>query len=221
MASVLKEIVFLLWKEIQLEWKQKYAIGGLLLYVLSMVLVVHLAFLGSLEPVIWNILFWLVVLFAAVNSIAKSFALESTGNTTYLYHLAGPFAIFTAKALYNIVLLFTISLLALLFFIVLGEVEIPRMGDFIGVLALGCTAFSINLTLISSIAAKSENKTSLLAALSFPLVIPILLSLIKATRLVLLPATTGDLSEYVYFLAGISILLALVSYILFPIVWRS
>ena len=67
-----KEISFLFRKEMMLEWRQKYALGGILLYVTSTVFVVFLSFVKVL-PDVWNALFWIISLFASVNAVAKSF----------------------------------------------------------------------------------------------------------------------------------------------------
>jgi heme exporter protein B len=67
-------------KEVVLEWRSKYAFNGVLLYVVSTVFVCYIAF--NLTPgfdksegykVVWNVLFWIIILFASVNAIAKSF----------------------------------------------------------------------------------------------------------------------------------------------------
>ncbi|MEL7531400.1 MAG: hypothetical protein AAFN10_08845, partial [Bacteroidota bacterium] len=68
-----RELRVLLRKELMLEWKQKYAFNGLLLYVLSMSIVIALVFRDELNPSNWNLLLWLMLLFAAINAVAKSF----------------------------------------------------------------------------------------------------------------------------------------------------
>ena len=97
--QIVQEILFLLRKELLLEWRQKYAIGGILLYVVSTVFIVFLATL-VIAPPIWNILFWIIVLFASVNAIVKSFVQENSNRQIYYYQLADPIAIIVSKMLY-------------------------------------------------------------------------------------------------------------------------
>lgn len=109
--TIIKEIAFLVRKEVLLELRQKYAISGILLYVLSTVFVVYASF-KSIAPNVWNTLFWIIVLFASVNAIAKSFVQENSNRQLYYYTLANPTAIIISKVIYNSALLLFLSLLS-------------------------------------------------------------------------------------------------------------
>src|ERR1700679_1330833 len=100
---------FLLKKEVLLEWRSKYAFNGVLLYVVSTVFICYISF--HLTPgfehsggykVVWNVLFWIIILFASVNAIAKSFMQESKGRQLYYYSIASPQDIILSKTFYNI-----------------------------------------------------------------------------------------------------------------------
>ncbi|GAB4412105.1 MAG: heme exporter protein CcmB [Bacteroidia bacterium] len=208
-------------KELLLEWKQKYALNGLLLYVASMVTVVALAAGGELTPPVWNILYWVLVLFAAINAIAKSFAAEREGHLIYLYTLARPAAIILAKLIYNTLLLFAVAGLTLLLFVLLSGMSILRPGLMLGLLALGACTLSATLTLLSAMAAKAENRSTLLAVLSFPLLVPTLLMLLKLSGAGLIPDAAPPAAQNLIFLAAMAVVLTAVSVILFPFVWRD
>src|SRR5678810_906541 len=81
------EITQLLRKELMLEWKQKYAFNGLLMYVVATVFICYLSFRQVVDPITWNALFWIILLFASVNGAAKSFMQESRGRQLYHYTL--------------------------------------------------------------------------------------------------------------------------------------
>lgn len=90
---LLKEIRALLYKEFLVEWRLRYAINGMLLYVVSTIFVCYMSFklkAGEISPTTWNALLWIVLLFAAVNSISKSFVQEKEGRTYFYYTLASP-----------------------------------------------------------------------------------------------------------------------------------
>ena len=70
-------MIALLKKELLLEWKQKYAIYGLLLYSLSMVFVISIGLQNTLPPQAWNVVYWVILLFVSVNAIAKSFKFKN------------------------------------------------------------------------------------------------------------------------------------------------
>ena len=66
-------------KEWKVEWRNRYALNGLLLYLISTIFICYMSFnvkVNQLNPLTWNALFWIIMLFAAVNAIAKSFMHE-------------------------------------------------------------------------------------------------------------------------------------------------
>ncbi len=221
MNQLLQEIGALLYKELLIEWKQKYALNGLILYVLSMVVVIALALSGKLNPVTWNILFWIIMLFVSINAVAKSFMSERPGSLLYLYGTSGPVAIILAKIIYNTALLVLVGVVSLLSFSFLGETAIANWPLMLGILTAGSAALATNLTLVSAIASKAENRTTLLAVLSFPLIVPILLVLIDLSENAIQGLDIGLEARSFYLLGGIVLVLTAVSVILFPFVWRD
>ena len=222
---MLGEIFALIKKELLLEWKQKYAFNGLLLYVLSMVVVIALAFRGDMEPLTWNIIYWIILLFVAINAVAKSFISARPGQLLYLYGIASPTAIIISKMVYNLLLLAITAYLSLFAYAFLTQVQIVHWGQLILITGLGCAALSANLTLVTAISARAENRNTLLAVLGFPLIIPILLLLIRLSRF----AIEGDVAgtemrssyDQLAMLGGLTVVLAIISIILFPFVWRE
>lgn len=219
--TLLEEIWALMQKELSLEWKQKYAFNGLVLYVLSMVVVISLGFADGINMQVWNVVYWLIVLFAAINAVAKSFMSETPGQMLYLYTLAGPTAIIISKMLYNFLMLSMVSLLALVGFSLFSASHIENMGLFVGIVLLGSAAFSANLTLVTAIAARAENRTTLLAVLSFPLIVPILLALIKATLYAVQGLDANFSFKSLWLIAGMTLGFSVASVILFPYLWRE
>jgi len=220
-----REIKSLIIKELQLEWKQKYAINGLLLYVLCMVIVIAMAFLKGGESILdaqtWNVMFWLIMLFASINAVAKSFMGESEGQLMYMYGLANPSAIIIAKTIYNALLLMVMGIFAFAFSVLLNKMTIANISLFLFSILSGCVAFATNLTMVSAIAAKTENKSTLLAVLSFPLVVPILLTLIRISQQAIAGFGAADVMNRFILVWGISAMLMAVSVVLFPFIWRD
>lgn len=218
--NLFKETAFLLRKEFKLEWRQKYAISGILLYVLSTVFIVYISF-QRVSPQLWNVLFWIIMLFASINAVVKSFVQESGHRQLYYYQLANPIAILLSKMLYNASLLLLLGLLtfAALSFIAGNPVE--EAGIFALALFLGSLGFSITFTFVSAIAAKADNSSTLMAILSFPVVIPILLLLVNlsAHAIGLLQGTM--ISRDIMLLASVDLILVALGLVLFPYLWRD
>jgi heme exporter protein B len=218
----------LLKKEIVLEWRSKYAFNGVLLYVVSTVFVCYIAFnlnpgfTGSTGyPVVWNVLFWIIMLFAAVNAIAKSFMQESKGRLLYYYSIASPQAIILSKTIYNILLMSLLSILALLVYLLFFT---NTLGDplfyFLAIL-MGSISFSTVFTMISAIASKAGNNGTLMAILSFPVIIPVILVLIRLSKNAMdgiqRSLSYGDMGV----LLAINIIVVTTALILFPFLWRD
>lgn len=218
--NIFSQIYFLLQKEARLEWRQKYAISGILLYVFSTVFIVYTATI-QVEPQVWNPLFWIIVLFASVNAVVKSFVQESGKRALYYYQLVDPIAIILSKILYNSLLLLVLSILSWAIFSLVTINPVKDTAMFFTALFLGGVGFSITLTFVSAISAKANNSATLLAILGFPLVIPILLTLLKisanALRLIQDTAVGTDFM----ILGAIDLLLLGLAVIMFPFLWRD
>jgi heme exporter protein B len=218
--TLLKEIAFLLRKEVLIELRQKYAIGGILLYVISTVFIVYMAFV-NVNAMAWNTLFWIVLLFASVNAVAKSFVQESGQRQLYYYVLTNPTAIILSKILYNVILLLTIALLTYGAFSLLAGNPVRRIGQFVTAMFLGSVGLSIAITFVSAIAAKANNSATLMAILSFPIVIPILMTLIKISANALGLMTDTSINKDILILVAIDGILLAMAFVLFPFLWRD
>ena len=177
-----KQIKYLIIKELKLELRNKYALGGILLYVVSTVFVSYLSFKKIVTPSTWNALFWIILLFASINAIAKSFITETKGRLLYMYTLASPQAVILSKIIYNSLLLIVLSGLCLLAYsLFIGNI-IQDLPLFLVTLLLGSLGFSSLLTMVSGIASKAGNNFTLMAILSFPIMIPLLMVLMKLSK---------------------------------------
>ncbi len=216
-----KSLLPLLHKEMVLEFRQRYALSGIVLYVVSMVYVVYVASAKPTPPV-WNTLLWLIILFASINAVVKSFVRESGSRQLYYYQLADPAVLVLAKMLYNTLLLLVLGGLASVAFTLVSGSPVERQWLFVGTLALGSMSFSIAFTFISAIAAKADNSATLVAILSFPVVLPLLLTLLRLSASSFLPqgAPLDVWPEVRNLLAVDAILVALV-FVLFPYIWRD
>ena len=80
-------------KEVKLEWRNKTAFNGILLYLVSTIFICYLSFnlkTGQMEITTWNALFWIIIVFANINGVAKSFLQEGEGRMLYYYTLCKP-----------------------------------------------------------------------------------------------------------------------------------
>lgn len=221
---MLKEITVLIQKEITLEWRQKYALNGILLYVVSAVFITYLsvgAKQGNIDIPTWNALYWIIILFSAVNAVAKSFVQEHQGRQLYYYMIVSPESIIISKMIYNTLLTLVLALLGyLVFSIILGN-PVADQGMFLLNLILGAVGFSACLTMVSGIASKASNNATLMAILSFPVIIPILLMAIRVSKNAIDGLDWSVSVDKIITLLAINAIVAVTAYILFPYLWRS
>lgn len=218
---MLSEIGHMIRKEITLEWREKFAFNGVLLYLVSTVFVCYLSFARIIDVPTWNSLFWIIMLFAAINTVLKSFLQERDGRLLYYYTLLKPQSIINAKIVYNAVLMAALGLAGLLVFISFMGNPVENMPLFVLNMLLGVAGFSSVLSMVSAIASKARNNFTLMAVLSFPLVLPLLLVLIRVSAAAI--GGAGLVDELpnllvIVLLTGITLVL---SNILFPYIWKE
>jgi heme exporter protein B len=215
--TLLSEISILLKKELEL--RQKYALGGILLYVSSMIFVVFLSF-TKVDPLLWNTLFWIISLFASLNAVVKSFIQENSARQLFYYQLSNPTAIIVSKIIYNTALLLIINVLSFVILALMFGNPVTDTPQYFLAILLGSVGFSITFTFISAIAAKANNSATMMAILSFPVILPILISLIKLSKSAIRLMDTSWKSD-VLNLGAIDVILLALCFLLFPFLWKD
>ena len=218
--TILQQVKILVYKDIILEWRSKYAINGILLYVVSTVFVCYQAF-KSVDTLVWNALFWIILLFASINAISRSFTQESTYRQLYYYTIISPQAVILAKIIYNTLVMLLLSMIAYTAYSITFKNPVGDIFLYTVAVLLGSISFASVFTMVSGISAKAGNNSTLMAILSFPVIIPLLIVLIKLSH----NALTGldraiSLGEIMVLLA-INVITVTISLLLFPYLWRD
>ncbi len=216
-----REVKALIGKDIKLELKQKYVLNGILLYLLSTIFVAYLAFEEVITPETWNSLFWIILLFVGVNGISKSFVQESPARYIYYYTIASPQAVVLSKILYNLLLMAILSLLSFGMFLLLMGNQVINIELFILALILGSFGLSSILTMVAAIASRASNNFSLMAVLSFPIILPLLLTLMKIASMALSGPEWPEAAGPLVILLTINLAVIILAYLLFPYLWRD
>ncbi|MFT6880464.1 MAG: heme exporter protein B [Algoriphagus sp.] len=220
----MKDILALLGKELTLEWRNKYAFSGMILYLVSTVFICYLSFRiksNALSPPVWNTLFWIIILFTAINAISKSFSQESKNRQGYYYSLVSPEAVILSKLLYNFILMLLLAFIGFGIYILFLLNPVQNIPLYLLSLVLGALGFSGVLTLVAGIASKAENTGSLMALLSFPIIIPMLLMLMRLSKNAMDGLAFSVSKDEIMTLFGIDIIVIALSFILFPYLWKS
>lgn len=209
-----------MYKDATLEWRSKFAINGILLYVVSTIFVCYQAF-RSLDPTTWNVLFWIILLFASINAMSRSFVQEPESRQLYYYTLVRPQAVILSKIIYNILLMVALSLIAYLFYNLIFQNPLADPLLYFIAIFLGSISFATVFTMISGISAKAGNNTTLMAVLSFPVIIPLLIVLTTLSNQAMMGAERSESLPELGVLIAINVITIAVSLLLFPYLWRD
>lgn len=209
-------------KEFLIDFRQKYPIAGIVLYIFATIYISYLTFQGIISPATWNSILWIVLLFSFVTGLTKSFVSEER-RSLYYYLLIPPHLTLLGKLLYYGVYGWVLTgLTALLFNVFLPfPAENASSGLFVANLLLGCTGLSASLTMVSAIASKTSNSSVLMAVLGFPVIIPVLLLAVTNSRKIILGARIEAIGGNLTYLVSVIVIIIAVSFILFPYSTRN
>ena len=218
------QLLHLIKHELSLEMKQKHFLSSIILYIVSTIFVCSLSFTSISETSIWNALFWIIILFSLTNAISKSFLSENSDKQLFLYTLINPRVLILGKIIYNLVLSVLLIVLSFIVFNIFiqsdGLTDMNYPLFFLAVL-LGSTSLSSTLTMVSAIASKTNNNIGILSILAFPILIPSILLSIQFSNLAINGGTTDMAGQFIVFLSLINLLIIILSFLLFPYLWRE
>ncbi|MCY4778319.1 heme exporter protein CcmB [Sphingobacterium sp. UT-1RO-CII-1] len=218
--NLLQQVKTLVYKDIVLEWRSKYAINGILLYVVSTVFVCYQAF-KSVDTLVWNALFWIILLFASINAISRSFVQESPYRQLYYYTIANPKAVILAKIIYNTLVMILLSIIAFTSYSITFNTPIGDPTLYLVAVLLGSMSFASVFTMVSGISAKTGNNSTIMAVLSFPVIIPLLIVLIKLSQNAMNGLDRAISTGEILVLLAINVITIAISLLLFPYLWRD
>jgi heme exporter protein B len=176
---------------------------------------------NDIDPRQWTVLIWIVLLFAGLNAVVKSFLQETKETYLYYYTLFDPIDLVTSKLLYNFVFLCSIFIAVVFFMSVFATFPIKNYSLFCISSLLGILGIAIVFTFVSLLAASDGSSSTLMSILALPLVLPILLILLKTSAASARLITDTAISSDIWILAGIDSLFLGVLLLLFPTMWRS
>jgi heme exporter protein B len=177
----------------------------------------------ELSPEILSGMFWVVVYFTAMSGLSRIFVSEEERGTTMTLQLvASPSVVYFGKLIFNSCLTLALSSAAtVLYLMVFPEFVIQSTAIFVLTIFLGSLGFASAATIIAAIIAKANAKGTLYPVLSFPILIPLLMTVMKSTA----RALDGDMLSAAWgeFQMMISYLLVMTagSYLLFDYVWKD
>lgn len=210
-------------KDLLLEMRHRYALNTLVLFALSSLLIVAFSIgSASLDAGLRAVLLWIIILFSAVAGLAHAFISEEERGTVLLLQLnALPSSVYVGKLLFNLLLttvMNVVTAVAFAFVIGMSSANLPGLAV---ILLLGAIGLAGATTLLSAIIARASNKGPLFAVLSFPILVPLLLTVIEGTEASFGGAGPASLLTEIATLTGYAGVVITASVLLFEYIWRE
>ncbi len=181
--SWLRQVVALAVKDFRSEGRTRHAVVTTLAFAFIALSLVSLS-VGSLrhEPALAAGLLWVILFFAAVIALGRTFTKEVDAHTENLLRLyAPPSAIFVGKWLFNFTLLASVTILTVPLFLTLMGLRVTHLPLFLLTLLLALVAMSALGTLLGAMLAKGQSRIALLAVAAFPLFFPALAAALQVS----------------------------------------
>lgn len=218
MLMQISEIVKL---NIKLEWRKRQSILAVLLYVLTTTYLSYLVFKGNVDSETWSALFWIILIFAAVQAAFRSFQNEANKRFLLYFGMVKPQALILGKIIYNFLYLLVIGLCTFLLFLFFMGSEMEDPLAFLVILIIACSGFAAILTFVSGISAKAGDNPALPAILSIPLLFPQVLSLNAISVRAITGFSWSVNGPMILVLLLLTMISVLLSYVLFAYLWRD
>lgn len=208
-------------KEFLLEFRQKSTLAGILVYIVATVFISALSFKKIMQPTVWNALFWTIFMFISINVSSKSFIQETKGKGLFNYLYYNPRQFILSKIIYNMLLMAVLSLLTFFFYSWFVGSMVQDLGMFLIALIFSSSAFSGTLCLMSAIASKANNNISLMAILSFPVLMPLLLVSVKLSKHAIDGLAWSVSYKYLLILIMLNFVVVALATLLFNYLWKE
>ncbi len=208
-------------KDLLIEWRTRARATALVFFSFASLLLFSFAIGADPKMLLKGAggFLWLALLFSSVLSLAESFRVESENAALEGLRLlpTDPYGIFVGKAVGNALLLAAIGVVLVPISVALFDARLtlgfPRL---VGVIVLGALAISAPGTLYAAIAGHARARDVLLPVLLFPLLVPALVAVAKATALVLLGDPMQELRSWLLLLASFGAIYWALGAVLFP-----
>jgi len=161
---------------------------------------------------------WLATLFSGVLAFNRSFQVElESGALESLLLYPGPrWTIFAGKLLGNLMFVTLMVSIVMAVGIVLFSIEIPqRWSLLLGVAALGIVGLVTLGTFYASMASRSRAREVLLPLLLFPMLVPLLLAAISASKALIGTDLMHEAGAWIRLLAGFDVIFLIATFIAF------
>lgn len=191
MNNVLRAALVITWKDLYTEWKTKQIISTMLIFSALVIVTFSFAFdpaNNTVKAVIPGLI-WVITIFSGILGLNRSFLGEQANDSLNGLILApiDPSSIYLGKFLSNLILVIVVQAVAVpLLFILFDFKVLGNIGLLLIVLLLGTVGFISVGTFLAALAANSKSSEMLLPIILFPVVSPLVIGAVQASKIILI-----------------------------------
>lgn len=211
-------------KEFVSEFRTRYALNALLMFVVTTLAIILFA-IGQESPSsdVLSGTLWIVIFFSAMSGLSRTFvAEEERGTSMTLRLLTGSTSVYVGKLVYNFALILVLSLIiAVAYAVLIDGFNVRTPAIFWGTILLGSAGLASASTILAAIIAKANTKGTLFPVLAFPILLPLLMTCINATKLATEGAFVTEALPEFQILISFTVVMIATSFLVFDVVWKD
>lgn len=211
-------------KDFNSELRTRYAVNSLAMFIIVAISVILFS-IGNekISESLTGGLFWVVIFFTAMSGLSRAFVSEEErGTSLTLQLIASPATVYTGKLLFNLILVFCMNtVIAVLYSAMFEAFVIKNFVLFLTSFVLGNIGLAVSSTTIAAIISKAGAKGTLYPVLSFPILLPLILTSVQLT-LFAIDGTSFEESKFeLAIVVSYDVIMLTASYMLFDFIWKD
>ncbi|MBK6914882.1 MAG: heme exporter protein CcmB [Ignavibacteriales bacterium] len=211
-------------KDLNSELRTRYAVNALAMFIIVAISVILFS-IGDekITPELTGGLFWVIIFFTAMSGLSRAFVSEEERGTTLALQLvASPSTIFTGKLIFNTILVFCMNIvIALLYSTLFEAFVLENFVLFLYSFILGNIGLAVSSTIIAAIIAKAGAKGTLYPVLSFPILLPLILTSVRLTIFSMDGISFERAKFELAIVLSYDVIMTTASYMLFEFIWKD
>ncbi len=211
-------------KDLYSELRTRYALNSLIMFVVVTLSIILFSTAGeTVSPALSAGILWIIIFFAAMSGLSRCFVSEEERGTSMTLQLwVTPSSVLIGKLLFNSMLIYILNILIIIaYMLTMPSFVVKTPMIFFITILIGSFGLSSASTFIAAIISKANSKGTLYPVLSFPILLPLLMSVIDATRLSVDGAAIGEAIGDFRIIFSYGVVVTTVAVVLFEFVWRD
>lgn len=216
----IQKVWAIVWKDITSELRTKEMLLSMCLFSFLVLIIFNFAFDTGLKNLRENIsgILWVAFIFSGLMGLGRSFGVERDRGTLHGLLLCpiSPWGIYLGKMIGVFIFMVVMEIFTLSIFTVLYNINIiPFLLPLGLIIFLGTLGFAIIGTIFSAMSATTKARDVMLSILVFPISVPMIIALVKATGMILWGGAIQEIYSWLKILIAFDLVFLLLAYLTF------